>query len=217
MARTRAILPRFGLQRAALAALAIGVLCYAPTLFALEAQVPSLVVADGWLDAVLEMSDAFTPALRQKLGAGSLYLRVEAKLWEDRPLWDRQVGGTAVSVFRLVRNPSGRQVAVIDSQGRLTAYPDYPPSFEVRIRVVGEDAIAPDGHYYVEAETALGSVDEREVDETGRALFGSDEVGGMGRIGRFLLSTVLQVTDYMQGSSAHARSRTFDAAEIKGA
>ncbi len=37
---------------------------------------------------------------------------------------------------------------------------------------------------------------------------------GLGRLGRFLLSTVLEVSDYMQGTTERAKSRTFTAKEL---
>ena len=197
--------------------LATAVLCaaQAATLLAFHASVPGLRLAGGALRASVSLSDAFSDTLRQTLEHGaSIYLRIEAQLWEDRAMFDRRTGPPAVAAFRLVRNPANGEVAVIDAAGRLAVYGSYPDPFVVEAVVGPDRLIEPGGRYYVETTTTLGALSERDLEETGKAVFGDEEGLGLGQLGRFLLSTVLEVSDYMQGATVKAKSRTFTATEL---
>jgi hypothetical protein len=129
-------------------------------------------------------------------------------------MFDRRTGPPAVAAFRIVRNPANGEVAVIDAAGRLVVYDDYPDPFVVEAVVGPERLVEPGGRYYVDTTTTLGALSERDLEETGKAVFGSDEGLGLGQLGRFLLSTVLEVSDYMQGATVKAKSRTFTAKEL---
>ena len=60
----------------------------------------------------------FPEKFRQILqSGGSLHMRVQAELWEDRPVWDRLVRPAIVTVFRIVRDPATAQIAISDAFG----------------------------------------------------------------------------------------------------
>src|SRR5678810_1226164 len=60
-----------------------------------------------------------------------LHLRVQAELWESRPIWDRLVYPAIVRVFRVGRGPAGRNVAITDPNGAATTYPVMPGTMPV--------------------------------------------------------------------------------------
>jgi len=188
----------------------------AVTLLAFRPAVQSLKLEDARLHASVSLSDAFPDALRRTLEQGaSIYLRVEAQLWEDRAMFDRKIGPPAVAAFRIARNPSNGEVAVIDAAGHLSVYGKYPDPVSVDVVVGPERLLDAGGRYYVDTTTRLGALSARDLEETGKAVFG-DEFG-LGRLGRFLLSTVLEASDYMQGTTERAKSRTFTARELGAA
>jgi hypothetical protein len=186
--------------------------------FALGAAVPELRAAGQTVRASFEIRDAFTDTYRKVLERGSaLHLRIEAEFWEDRPAWDRLVRPAFVSVFRILRDPSGPRITVTDAFGTVVSYPDYPQPLIVQVDVSPTDRISDQARYYLDAVTTIGTIAEREVEEAGEAVFGRDQGGlSIGRVGRFFLEAVLQITDYIQSTSARARSRPFSGREIRG-
>jgi len=195
--------------------LATAVVCaaHAVTLLAFRPAVPDLKIEGGHLHASVSLTDAFPAALRKTLEQGaSIYLRIQSQLWEDRAMFDRKVGPPAVAAFRIARNPSNGEVAVIDADGRLVVYGTYPDVLSVDVVVAPETLLEAGGRYYIDTTTTLGALSTRDLEETGKAVFGDDF--GLGGLGRFLLSTVLEVSDYMQGTTERAKSRTFTAKEL---
>lgn len=184
---------------------------------ALDGKVSELRAVAATVRAALELKDAFPDKLRDVArNGGTLHLRVETELWEDRPAWDRLVRPASVAVFRISRQPGGAQIAVVDSSGGLAAYPDYPNPLVVRVDVSPVDRIEDAGKYYLNAAITLGTLAEREIADAEEAVFGKDDGSvGLRRVGRFLLSTVLQITDYMQSVSAEIRSRKYTGREIR--
>ena len=57
--------------------------------------------------ASIEMRQVFSEKFRQIVqSGGALHVRVQAELWEDRPLWDRLVRPALVTVFPNAREPA---------------------------------------------------------------------------------------------------------------
>ncbi len=206
---------RRGWTRATWLATAVVCAVRAATLLAFDTTVPVLRLDGGALHASVALSDAFSDALRKTLEQGaSIYLRVEAQLWEDRAVFDSRIGAPAVAAFRIVRNPANGEVAVIDAAGHLATYDGYPNPVVVDVVVGSEGIVQPGGRYYLDVTSTLGALSARDLEETGRAIFGDEGGFGLGHLGRLLLSTVLEVSDYMQGATARARSRTYSAREL---
>ena len=183
----------------------------------MEARVAEVRTIGPTVRASVDLRDMLPVKLRSVLEAGgSLHVRVQAELWEDRPVWDRLVRPAIVSVFRIVRDPGTSNIAVLDALGQVTSYPVFPDPLSLRVDVVPVDLIAETSRYYLRLIATIGTIAQKDIDDTGAAVFGQDDSAvSLGTVGKLIFNTVLQVTDYLQSVSAEARSRRFDGRELK--
>ena len=202
------------MQRLALAAL----FCVLPPVAqaaALEIQVKDVQTPASSVTTTIELRDLLPDRFRKTLDdGGALHLRVQAELWESRPVWDRLVYPAIVRVFRFGRAP-GNGLSITDPTGSETRYPAPPRSMPVVVELGGAARVAPAERYYVHVIATLGTLAEREADEVGDAVFGrASETNGLGSLGRLVFRTVLQLNDYLQSVSAEAKSRKTSGADI---
>ena len=192
----------------------IGVLLAAPVA-ALDVQVKDVYAPSSSVTTTIELRDLLPDRFRKTLDDGGvLHLRVQAELWESRPVWDRLVHPAIVRVFRFGR-ASGSGLSITDPSGSATTYPAPPRLMPVVVDLGAAARVTPAERYYVHVIATLGTLAEREVDEVGDAVFGRpSETNGLGSLGRLVLRTALQVNDYLQSVSAEARSRKTSGAEI---
>ena len=66
-------------------------------------------------------------------GGGLLHLRVQAELWESRPVWDRLVYPAIVRMFRVGRQPSTREFMIDESSGSTSSYPAIPNPLQLSL------------------------------------------------------------------------------------
>ncbi len=199
-----------------LAAILCFVLAAAPAGAApLDVQIKDVRGPASGLTATIELRDLLPDRFKKTLDDGGvLHLRVQAELWESRPVWDRLVYPAIVRVFRFRRAPSDG-LSVTDPNGAATTYPGAPRSLPVVLELGDPQRVTPAERYYVHVIATLGTLAEREVDEVGDAVFGRpSETNGLGSLGRLVFRTVLQVSDYLQSVSAEARSRRTAGADI---
>lgn len=196
-------------------AMFLGLMAAAPA-HALETHIGEVRALDKSVLASLNLRDVFSEKFRQVLqSGGALHIRVQAELWEDRPIWDRLVRPAVVTVFRIVRDPSTAQLAISDAFGKLLAFPAYPDTLPLRVDVAPAEAIADSTRYYLRLITTVGTIAEREIAQTDDAVFGRDEgTVSLKQVGKFLFHTVLQITDYLQSVTSEARSRVFQGREL---
>ena len=182
---------------------------------ALDLQIKDVRGPASAVTATIEFSDLIPDRFRKTLDEGGvLHLRVQAELWESRPVWDRLVYPALVRVFRFKRAPSDA-LSVTDPNGVATTYPNAPKSLPVVLDLGDAKRLAATERYYVHVVATLGTLAEREVDDVGDAVFGRpSEANGLGSLGRLMFRTVLQVSDYLQSVSAEARTRRTSGADI---
>ena len=73
--------------------------------------------------ASIDLRDVFSEKYRAILkGGGILHVRIQAEVWEDRPLWDKLVRPALISVFRIIRDPNN-QISVSDAVGVVISLP----------------------------------------------------------------------------------------------
>ena len=182
---------------------------------ALDVQIKDVRGPASAVTATIELRDLVPDRFKKTLDEGGvLHLRVQAELWESRPVWDRLVYPAIVRVLRF-RRASSDGLSVTDPDGSATTYAAAPRSLPVVLDLGDAGRITPAQRYYVHVIATLGTLAEREVDEVGDAVFGRpSEANGLGSLGRLMFRTVLQVSDYLQSVSAEARSRRTAGAEI---
>jgi hypothetical protein len=184
---------------------------------ALEARVSEIRTVGPKVRAAVDLRDVFPDRFRQIVqGGGALYLRVQAELWEDRPVWDRLVRPAIVTVFRIVRDPATAQIAISDAFGTVLSAGAYPQTVPIRIDVAPADAVSDSSRYYLRMIATVGTIAARDIEDAGDAVFGRDEgTVSLGKVGKFLFHAVLQVSDYLQSVSAEVRSRVFLGRELR--
>lgn len=182
---------------------------------ALDVQIKDVRAASAFVSTTIELRDVLPDRFRKTLDEGGvLHLRVQAELWESRPVWDRLVYPAIVRVLRFRRAPSDG-LSVTDAQGAATTYPAPPRSLPVVVDLGDTTRVTAAEQYYVHVIATLGTLAEREVDEVGDAVFGRpSETNGLGSLGRLVFRTVLQVSDYLQSVSAEVKSRKTSGADI---
>lgn len=183
----------------------------APLVFALGGRVAEVRNAGGRVHAAIEISQPFGTTQRTVLErGGTLHVRIEIGVWEDRAVFDRVVEAAHVSAFRVIRNPNGSAIAVVNPGGTLTTYKPYPDRLTVEVDACGLDKLDADGKYYLDGTLTIGTLGEDEVTEANEAVFGrDDDPAGLKRVGKFLLNSVLQVKDYVDSVSTALRSGRF--------
>ena len=206
-------MPRLTLARLVVAA---GALSAAAPVSALEVHVKELRTEAAMVRASIELRDLVPDRFNRLLDEnGMLHLRLQAELWESRPIWDRLVYPAIVRVFRLGRAAAGRNVAITDPDGAATTYPAMPGTMPVVVDLGDRNRVAATEKYYVHVVATLGTLAETEADEVGDAVFGSEgETNSLGALGRLAVKTAMKVSDYLQSVTAEARSRKLAGAEI---
>jgi hypothetical protein len=190
---------------------------FAPPATALEARLTEMRVAGGGIRAALEIRDMF-PAKFQAIleDRGAIHLRLQIELWEDRPIWDKLAQPSVVTIFRIVLDPSTREVSVADRYGEVSRQPAWQEPLVVQTNLGRADALSDTAQYYVRALVTLGTVAERETAKATNAVFGEDEssvsLAGMGKI---LFHAVLQVNDYLQSVASEVRTRDVKGRDVK--
>ncbi len=191
----------------ALAALAM-MCAIASPVSALEVRVKDVRVPSGTVMATIELRDVVPEKFKSALENGDpLHLRIQAELWESRPVWDRLVYPAIVQVLRLVRTPR-HEITITSPSGREMSYAALPNSLPLDLVLGKADRVARDVKYYVHVIATLGSLPERDVDELGDAVFGRpNEANGLGAFGRMIFRKMIEISDYLQSETAETRSR----------
>ncbi len=115
--------------------LLLGVGLRAQPAAALEVQVKELRAPASVVTATIELRDLLPDRFTKTLDAGGiLHLRVQAELWESRPVWDRLVYPSIVRVFRF-RRASGSSLSITDPSGSATTVAAAPRAMPVSLEL----------------------------------------------------------------------------------
>jgi hypothetical protein len=194
----------------AIAALAVG------PVSALNLEVKEVRASAATVRTTIQLHD-FVPDRFQKLidRGGQLHLRLQAELWESRPVWDRLVYPAIIRVFRVSHRPASRDITIDDSAGRSTSYGSLPNPMDVTVDLGNRDRVIAAEQYYVHVVATIGTLADREADDVGDAVFGKDsDTNALGSFGRMVFRTALKVSDYLQSVSADVKSRKMPGTEI---
>jgi hypothetical protein len=201
----------------ALGALALVVALAAPAAAELDVQVKDVKTPASAVRTTIELRDILPDRFKKMMmdDGRVLHLRVQAELWESRPIWDRLVYPAIVRVFRLGRAPAGRNVAITDPDGAAVTYPAIPSTMPVVVDLGDRNRVTLTEKYYVHVVATLGTLAETEADEVGDAVFGNEgDTGSLSALGRLAVKTAMKVSDYLQSVTAEARSKKLAGAEI---
>ncbi len=140
------------------------------------------------------MPDRFRKVLDEN---GSVHLRLQAELWESRPVWDRLVFPAILRAIRITRDR-------------------VPPSpWSLTIELGKADRIESAGKYYVHVVVTAGTLADRDADEVGDAVFGREsETNSLGSLGRLVFRTAIQISDYLQSVTAEAKGKKIAGSEL---
>jgi len=182
---------------------------------ALEVEVKAVRTPAGAVTATVELRDVIPDRFKKTIDEGGvLHLRVQAELWEARPVWDRLVFPAIVRVFRFTRG-AGRNLSIVDPDGIVTTPRDAPRAMPLDVALGDPSRVSASARYYVHVIATLGTLAEREVDDVGDAVFGKpSDSNSLGSLGRLVFRTVLQISDYLQSVSAETRSRKIAGSDL---
>jgi len=182
---------------------------------ALEVEVKAVRTPAGAVSAVVELRDIIPDRFKKTIDEGGvLHLRVQAELWEARPVWDRLVFPAIVRVFRFTRG-AGSNLSIVDPGGVVTTTQDAPRAMPIDVALGDPSRVNASARYYVHVIATLGTLAERQVDDVGDAVFGKpSDANSLGALGRLMFRTVLQISDYLQSVTAEARSRKIAGSDI---
>src|SRR5438132_211119 len=183
---------------------------------ALDVQVKDVQTPASAVRTTIELHDLIPERFKKMMDDGRvLHLRVQAELWESRPIWDRLVYPAIVRVFRVGQAATGHDVAITDPDGTSRTYPSVPSTMPVVVDLGDRARLTLREKYYVHVIATLGTLAEREADEVGDAVFGGEgDAGGLAALGRIVVKSAMKVSDYLQSVSAETRSRKLAGAEI---
>src|SRR5260221_13625042 len=117
---------------------------------ALDVEVKGLHTAGAAVITAIELRDVIPERFRKTLVEGGvLHLRVQAELWEARPVWDRLVYPAIVRVFRLGRAPSSRDISIADSGATTSTYATMPNPMPVVVELGRNDRVRTSAKYYL--------------------------------------------------------------------
>ncbi|HXW08047.1 MAG TPA: hypothetical protein VD833_22645 [Vicinamibacterales bacterium] len=209
--------PARAMRAGGLAIVACLLLTCPRVMLALEARIREIRTVGESVRASIELADLLTETLGRVLQSGSpLHVRIQAEIWEDRPLWDKLVRPALVTVYRIVRDPTTSQVAVSDAVGTIVSAAQLPDPLSLRVEIAPARELDEDGRYYVRILATIGTIAERDIEETGAAVFGRHDGNiSLGTMGRLVFTAVLQVTDYLQSVSTEARSDRFRGRDMR--
>lgn len=163
---------------------------------ALSVDIREVRTASSTVHATVRLRDLIPDRFKKIVNdGGQLHLRLQAELWESRPVWDRLVYPAVVRMAAVLRTT--------------------PNPWDVSLDLGASDRVEPAERYYVHIIATIGTLAEREADDVNDAVFGveSDD-NALGTFGRMLFRTALRVGDYLQSVSAEVKGRKIPGADI---
>lgn len=184
---------------------------------ALEARVTNLRIAGPRVSAAVEVGDLLRDRFLKLVRDGRVvFLQLEAALWEDRRVFDRIVISTPPTTWRLDRDATSAGVVLQDQHGGFVRHADIRQPLSLRVDLGPAMRVSDDATYYVNASVTAATVDERDIDKAGQAIFGDEQSGaGLASLGRFVFRTLLRMGKYLESATTEVTSRRVSGREIR--
>lgn len=183
---------------------------------ALELRVDRVGMSASRVAATFELRDLLRDRFLDIVREGrSIFLQLQAELWEDRRMADRLTLTTPALTYRVFASPD-RGVIVVSQFGDRTTHADLRAPLPVRVDL-GPGSVVTDGaSYYLRATVTAATVAERDIEQFSTAIFGDDQsAAGLAGLGRFVFANLLQIGKYLDSASARATSTRYTGAQIR--
>ncbi|MBI3263103.1 MAG: hypothetical protein HYZ58_08125 [Acidobacteria bacterium] len=211
-------MPRWTLRSGAALLVCVWLVLHPTSAEALSCAIAETRNAGGTLRVVLAVSDPFGSGRFREMvdRGGTLYLRLQSDLWEDRPVWDKLVQPSIVTVFRILRDPASGAVTLQDSSGTTSSFKEFPRQLPLTFDAGPIAGLLDRARYYLHTQFTVGTVEPRDIEDVSEAVFGPDDRStGLGALGKFVFRKILQVSDYLQSESCELSSRKFASADLR--
>jgi hypothetical protein len=187
-----------------------------PAAAALELRVGPVRAASSRVAATLELRDLLRDRFLDIVAQGqSIFLQLQAELWEERRLADRLALTTPALTYRIAGDGGGGMVIVSQSGERAT-HADARLPVPLRVDIGPASVLVDDRAYYLRAQATLATIADRDIDQFGTAIFGDPQsAAGLAGLGRFVFGTLLRVGKYLESDSADATSARYTGSQIK--
>jgi hypothetical protein len=184
---------------------------------ALEARIAQLRMTGPRLWTIVELREFLEGNFLELVRGGrAVFVQLQADLWEDRRVFDRVVITTAPATYRIDADAGGAGVVLVDQFGGSLRHADARQPLPVRLDLGQASRIDDAATYYVHAVVTAATVDERDIDQAGTAIFGDDDsASGLAAVGRFVFRTLLRMGKYFESATAEVTSRRVTGREIR--
>ena len=183
---------------------------------ALEMRVEDIRAASARVSATLELRDLLRARFLDVVRQGqSIFLQLQAELWEQRRLADRLALTTPALTYRIVGDGASGMV-IVSQFGDRAAHADVRQPVPLRVDVGPASVLVDDRAYYLRAQVTLASIADRDIDQFGTAIFGDPQsAAGLAGLGRFVFGTLLRIGKYLESESAEATSGRYTGLRIR--
>jgi hypothetical protein len=198
-------------------ALCLALACIPRAVVALEARVTDLRVTGARLWAAIEVRDLLRDRFLALVQSGkAVFVQLEADLWEDRRVFDRMVLATPAATYRSGPDTETGGIILFDQYGGTSRQRDVRQPISLRVELGSADRLEDDRTYYLHTLVTAASVDERDIDQAGAAIFGAEEsTRGIASLGRFVFRTLLRMGNYLESAQAEVTSRRIPGRDIR--
>lgn len=183
---------------------------------ALEMRVEQVRVSANRVAATFQLRDVLRDKFLDIVQQGrSVFLQLQAELWEDRRIADRLALTTPALTYRIVRD-GDRGVLITSQFGDRATHTDLKTPVPLRVDLGPAAVLADDRSYYLRATVTAATVADREIDRYGTAIFGDEEsAAGLAGLGRFVFTSLLRVGKYLESATAETTSRNYTGLQLK--
>jgi hypothetical protein len=176
---------------------------------ALEARVTEIRVTGDRLWAAIEVRDLLRDRFLELVRGGkAIFVQLQADLWADHRVFDRIVLTTPPATYRIDPDTVTDGIVLFDQYGGTSRHADVRQPISLRVELGPADRVEDGSTYYLHAVVTAATVDERDIDQAGAALFGTEEsAGGLAALGRFVFRNLLRMGKYFESAQAEVTSR----------
>jgi hypothetical protein len=184
---------------------------------ALEARVTEMRVTGARIWAAIELRDLLRDRFLELVRSGkAVFVQLEADLWEDRRVFDRMVLTTRPATYRIDPDVDTGGVILFDQYGGTSRHADVRQPISLRVELGPSDRVTDDETYYLHMLVTAATVDERDIDQAGAAIFGEEEsTRGLAALGSFVFRTLLRMGKYFESAQAEVTSRRVSGRDIR--